>query len=154
MLRGAWGPMTLDPVVLLLGGLVVLFVAVVLGVVFATRAQRRREHLAKERRMTSENLQDITHWVEEGRRLFSLWQDGVETHAELQSRLTAVTHRLTAVTQEVEQLRAEATRLQQENELLWTERAEVTQLFTTILDRVTRAAEHLRGGLGARRMMK
>ncbi len=134
--------MVADPALLLLGGSLVLLVALIVPVALATRARRRREHLAKERQVTSPSAQDFTSWVEEGRQLFSRWQERIERHEDLESRLTAVTG-------ELEQLRAETARLRQDNDSLQAERAEALQVFTTILEHVTRAAEQLRGRLGS-----
>ncbi len=134
--------MVLDPVMLLLGGLVVLLIAIVLGVVFATRAQRRREQVGKGRPITPESPQDIARWVEEGRELFHLWQERIERLDELQSRLAAMAQeigQLRAQVGRIDELQAEITRLGQETEALRAERDQLRSVLARIAELVQRA---------------
>ncbi len=124
----------MDPVFWLLFGGVVLLIALLLGVVFATRAQRRRERLAEKRQTTADGLQELVRWIEEGHRRLPFWQDRIERRIVLQNRLTAMA-------QDVERLRAEMTRLSQENDLLRAERADLLETFTRLADLLERHQE-------------
>ena len=66
--------------------------AVVLGMVFATRTRRRRERQGEESRVAPENAHAVAmpRWIEEGRQLLNLWQERVERLDELQGRLAAM----------------------------------------------------------------
>jgi uncharacterized protein HemX len=99
----------------------VLLIAAALGVVFATRARRRRERQSEEGRMAPENVHAVAlaRWIEEGRQLFTLWQERVERLDELQGRLAA-----TAL--EIDQLRAQVIYLSQEGEAV---RARIGELI-------------------------
>lgn len=126
----------LDAVTLLFGLAAVLFVAAGLGVVFATRARRRRERQSQEGRVASENAHEVPlgRWIEEGRQLFNRWHEEVERLAELQGRLAAMT-------QEIDQLR-------QEGEALVLERDHLRAILARIDELIQRASE---AGLGAAR---
>jgi hypothetical protein len=134
----------LDTVTLLFGLAAVLLVAAVLGVVFATRAQRRRDRQSAEGRMAPENVPEISmaRWIEEGRQLFDLWQKSVERLDELQSRLAA-----TAL--EIDQLRAQVIHLSQEGETLLVERDYLRSILARIGELVQRASEIRAGASGA-----
>jgi len=85
----------LDFATLLFGLAAVLLIGAALGVVFATRAQRRRERRSEEGRMAPENAREVAlaRWIEEGRQLFNIWQERVERFDELQGRLAAMARR-------------------------------------------------------------
>ena len=124
----------LDAVTLLFGLAAVLFVVAGLGVVFTTRARRRRERQSQEGRVASENAPEVAlgRWIEEGRQLFNRWHEEVERLDELQGRLAAMT-------QEIDQLR-------QEGEALVLERDHLRSILARIDELIQRASE---AGLGA-----
>ncbi len=66
----------------------VLLIGAALGVVFAMRAQRRRERRSEEGRMAPENAREVAlaRWIAEGRQLFNIWQERVERFEELQGQ--------------------------------------------------------------------
>jgi len=120
-----------------------LLVAAALGVVFATRAQRRRERQSQEGRMAPENAHAVAlaRWIEEGRQLFTLWQERVERLDELQGRLAA-----TAL--EIDQLRAQVIYLSQEGEALLLERDHLRSILARIGELIQRASEGRPGASG------
>lgn len=126
----------LDTVTLLFGLAAVLLVAAALGVLFATRAQRRRDRQSAEDRMAPDNVLEtgMARWIEEGRQLFNLWQKSVERLDELQSRLAA-----TAL--EIDQLRAQVIYLSQEGETLLVERDYLRSILARIGELIQRASQ-------------
>ena len=129
----------LDTVTLLLGLAAVLLLAAALGVMFATRAQRRRERLSQEGRMAPESAHGVAlaRWIEEGRQLFTLWQERVERLDELQGRLATMA-------QEIDQLR-------QEGEALLLERDQLRSILARIGELIQRASEVRPGARGTTR---
>jgi TolA-binding protein len=124
----------LNTVTLLFGLAAVLLLAAALGVVFTTRARRRRERQRAKGRKDPENALEgaLARWIEDGRQLFNRWQEKVERFDELQSRLAAMT-------QEIDQLR-------QEGEALVLERNYLRSILARIDELIQRASE---AGLGA-----
>lgn len=124
----------LDTVTFLLGLAAALLLAAALGVMFTTRARRRRERQRAEGRRDPENALEgaLARWIEDGRQLFTRWQDKVERLNELQGRLAAMT-------QELDQLR-------QEGEALELERDHLRSILARIDELIQRASE---AGLGA-----
>lgn len=140
-----------DPATILFVAAAVLLIAATIGVVFATRAQRRRERQSA--KGTSENPDEaaIAHWVEDGRQLFSLWQERVERLAELQSRLAAMAHEIELLktqVRRVDELRAENLRLVEENEAFRFEQDQLRAVVARIGELVQRASEARRGPAG------
>ena len=120
-----------------------LLIAAALGVVFATRARRRRERQNDEGRMAPENAHAVAlaRWIEEGRQLFTLWQERVERLDELQGR-----HAATA--REIDQLRAQVIYLSQEGEAVLLERDHLRSVLARIGELIQRASEGTRDGSG------
>jgi hypothetical protein len=133
----------LDTVTLLFGLAAVLLIAAALGVVFATRAGRRRERQSDEGRMAPENAHEVAlaRWIEDGRQLLTLWQERVERLDELQGRLAA-----TAL--EIDQLRAQVIYLSQEGEALLLERDHLRSILARIGELIQRASEGRPGASG------
>lgn len=133
----------LDTGALLVGLAAVLLLAAALGMVFATRARRGRERQSQEGRMAPENAHAVAlaRWIEEGRQLFTLWQERVERLDELQGRLAA-----TAV--EIDQLRAQVIYLSQEGEALLLERDHLRSILARIGELIQRASEGRPGTTG------
>ena len=132
----------LDTVTLLFGLAAVLLLAAALGVVFATRAHRRRERQSEEGRMAPENAHAVAlaRWIEEGRQLFTLWQERVERLDELQGRLAATAR-------EIDQLRAQVIYLNQEGEALLLDRDHLRSVLARIGELIQRASK-VRPGAG------
>jgi uncharacterized protein HemX len=123
----------LDSPTLLFGLAAVLLIAVVLGLVFATRTRRRRERQSEESPVAPENAHAVAlgQWIEEGRQLFNLWQERVERRDELQGRFAAMAL-------EIDQLRAHVTYLSQEGEALWLERDQLGSVLVRIGELIQR----------------
>jgi uncharacterized membrane protein len=136
-------PSLSDPRVVLIGVTTALLVAVVLGIVVAARARRRRARLAEEGRVSPASDLDVARWIEEGRRLFILWQERIERLNELRSQLAAMAHeigKLQAQVGGIDELRAELGRLGEETERLRAERDALRQALARIAE-LARAAE-------------
>jgi len=133
----------LDTVVLLFGLAAVLLLAAALGVVFATRTRRRRERQSEEGHIAPETPRTLAmaRWIEEGRQLFTLWQERVERLDELQ-------HRLTATALEIDQLRAHVIYLSQEGEAILLERDQLRSVLARIGVLIERASEVRPGAVG------
>jgi hypothetical protein len=133
----------LDTVTLLFGLAAVLLLAAALGVVFATRTRRRRERQSEEGHIAPETPRALVmaRWIEEGRQLFTLWQERVERLDELQ-------HRLTATALEIDQLRAHVIYLSQEGEAILLERDQLRSVLARIGELIQRASEVRPGAIG------
>lgn len=126
----------------LLGVLAALLIVVALGIVLAARARRRRVRSAEERHVTRESDLDVASWIDEGRRLFTLWQERIERLGELQTRLAAMAHEigeLQAQVGRIDELRAELRRLGEETERLRAERDALRQAMARIAELVREA---------------
>jgi chromosome segregation ATPase len=136
-------PSLSDPTVVLIGVSTALLVAVVLGIVVAARARRRRARLVEEDRVSPASDLDVARWIEEGRRLFILWQERIERLNELRSQLAAMAHeigKLQAQVGGIDELRAELGRLGEEIERLRAERDALRQALARIAE-LARTAE-------------
>ena len=133
----------LDSPTLLFGLAAVLLIAAVLAMVLATRTRRRPERQSEESGMAPENAHAVAMagWIEEGRQLFSLWQERVERLTELQGRLAATTL-------ELDQLRAHVIYLSQEGEALLSERDQLRSILVRIGELIQRASEGRPGAIG------
>lgn len=60
-----------------LGALLLLLAVAALGILFRMCAQRRRDRQSRENPVAVENAHELTiaSWVEEGQRLFNVWQE-------------------------------------------------------------------------------
>ena len=132
----------LDTVMLLFGLAAILLLAAALGVVFATRT-RRRERQSEEGRIAPETPRALVmaRWIEEGRQLFTLWQERVERLDELQ-------HRLAATALEIDQLQAHVIYLSQEGEAILLERDHLRSVLARIGALIQRASEVRPGAVG------
>jgi hypothetical protein len=140
----------LDLAALLFGLAAVLLVAAALGVVFAMRAQRRRERRSEEGPMALENARevDLARWIEEARQFFNLWQDRIEGLHQLQGRLAAMAQEIGQLNSRIDALRAENLHLKQEGEALWLEQNQVRSVVARIGELIQRASEVRRGAGG------
>lgn len=125
-----------DTGTLLVGLAAALLIAAALGVVLATRAQRRRERQSEKGPMAPENTHGVAmaRWIEEGRQLFNLWQERVERLDELQGRLAAMAQK--------------NSQLRQESEALLLERDHLRSILARIGELIQRASEARRGPAG------
>ena len=150
-LKQLWVTATgLDFAPLLFGLAAVLLIGAALGVVFATRAQRRRERQSEEGRMAPENAREVAlaRWIEEGRQLFNIWQERVERFDELQGRLAAMAQEIGQLRSRIDGLRAENVHLSQEGEALLLERDQLRSILARIGELIQRASEARRGPAG------
>ena len=132
------------PALLLCLGAVV--VAAALGMVFGRRAQRRKEHQSEVHHIVPDNADEVTiaRWVEEGKQLFSLWQERVAQVTELRSRLDAMAQEIDQLRVQVGQidgLRAECLRLSQAEEALLLERDQLRSVLGRIGELAQRASQ-------------
>ncbi len=130
---------------------VVLLIAATIRVVFATRAQRRRERESVKE--TPESLDElaIAHLVEESRRFLNLWEQRAGRLNELQGRLAAMTqeiNQLRAQVSRIDELRAENLRLSQEGEAHLLERDQLRSILARIGELIQRAGEARPGAAG------
>ncbi len=129
--------MALDPAAGSLGVLAVLLIVVVLGIGLAVRARRRRVRLPEEHHVRSESELDVPRWIDEGRRLFTQWQERIERLRELQSQLAAMAHEigeLQAQVGRIDALRDELRRLREETERVRSERDALRQAMSRIVE--------------------
>ena len=142
-----------DPATILFVAAAVLLIAATIGVVFATRAQRRRDRQSEKARASPASLDELAigHWVEESRRFLNLWQERIERLDELQGRLGAMAQeigQLRAQVSRIDELRAENLRLSQEGEALLLERDQLRSIIARIGDLIQRASEARPGPAG------
>jgi hypothetical protein len=140
----------LDFATLLFGLAAVFLIGAALGVVFAVRAQRRRNRRSEEGRMAPENAREVAlaRWIEEGRQLFNIWQERVERFDELQGRLAAMAQEIGQLSSRIDGLRAENLHLSQEGEALLLERDQLRSILARIGELIQRANEARRGPAG------
>jgi TolA-binding protein len=136
-----------------LGALLLLFAAAALGVLFGMRAQQRRDRKSRQNPVATENSHELTiaHWVEEGQRLFNVWQERVAHVTELQARLDAMAHeidQLRAQVSRIDDLRAENLRLSQQGEVLLSEQGRLRSMLARIGELAQRASESRPGAAG------
>jgi hypothetical protein len=141
----------LTAILLVTGGL--LLIAATIGVVLATRAQRRRERQREMDRAAPERLDEaaIAYWVEEGRRLFNLWQERADRVAELHSRLAAMADQVEQLKAQVRrdaELRAENLRLAEEIAALQLEQDQLLTVVARLGELIQRAGEARPGPAG------
>jgi len=133
----------LDFAALLFGLAAVLLIGAALGVVFATRAQRRRERRSEEGRMAPAHAREVAlaRWIEEGRQLFNIWQERVERVDERQGRLAAMTQEIGQLGGRIDGLRAENLHLSQAGEAPLVERDQLRSILARISELIQRASE-------------
>lgn len=115
-----------DPGTVLFGGLLVLTIVVVF--VLAARAQRQP---------APEGVVDVAAWVNEGRSLFTIWQERVERLDELNRRLAAMAEEIGHLRSQVARidgLRTDVERLEQEVGRARAERDDLQEVLARIGD--------------------
>ena len=100
-----------------------------------------------------ENAHELTiaRWVEEGQRLFNVWQERVAHVTELQARLDAMAQemdQLRAQVSRIDDLRAENLRLSQQGEVLLLEQERLGSMLARIGELAQRAREARPGAAG------
>ncbi len=149
-LKGWIAAVAADPAAMLFVAAVVLFIVILVGMALAARRRRRDDHgervgLAPE---APAQVVAIAPWVEEGRQLFSLWQERVERLGELQGRLAAMAQEIEQLKAQagaqagrIDELRAENLRLGQEAEAFSMERDQLRAVLARIGELVRQATE-------------
>jgi predicted phage gp36 major capsid-like protein len=115
------------------------------------RARRRRDR--REHPVAVENAHEptIARWVEEGQRLFNVWQERVAHVTELQARLDAMAQEMDqfrAQVSRIDDLRAENLRLSQQGEVLLSEEERLRSMLARIGELAQRASEAHPGAAG------
>lgn len=90
----------------------------------------------------------MARWINEGRRLFTLWQERIERLDELQSQLVTMADEIRQLRTEVariDDLRADLTRLGQETERLRAERDDLQEVLARIVEIMQRAIARTSG---------
>jgi chromosome segregation ATPase len=150
-LKGWIAAVAADPAAMLFVVAVVLLIAILVAMAFAARARRRddhRERVESAPAPESSGPVAIAPWVEEGRQLFTHWQDRIERLGELQGRLAAMAQEIEqlkaqagAQTGRIDELRAENLRLGQEAEAFSMERDQLRAVLARISELVRQASE-------------
>ena len=148
-LKGWLAAVAADPAAILFVVAVVLLIAILVGMALAARARRRDDHRERvEPAPEGSGPIAIAPWVEEGRQLFTHWQDRIERLGELQGRLAAMAQEIEqlkaqagAQTGRIDELRAENLRLGQEAEAFSMERDQLRAVLARISELVRQASE-------------
>ena len=148
-LKGWIAAVAADPAAMLFVAAVVLFIVILVGMALAARRRRRDDHVERVGLAPETPAQvAIAPWVEEGRQLFSLWQERVERLGELQGRLAAMAQEIEQLKAQAgaqagrnDELRAENLRLGQEAEAFSMERDQLRAVLARIGELVRQATE-------------
>ena len=148
-LKGWIAAVAADPAAMLFVAAVVLFIVILVGMALAARRRRRDDHGERVGLAPETPAQvAIAPWVEEGRQLFSLWQERVERLGELQGRLAAMAQEIEQLKAQAgaqagrnDELRAENLRLGQEAEAFSMERDQLRAVLARIGELVRQATE-------------
>ena len=148
-LKGWTAAVAADPAAMLFVVAVVLLIAILVGMALAARARRRDDHRERvEPAPESSGPIAIAPWVEEGRQLFTHWQDRIERLGELQGRLAAMAQEIEQLKAQagaqagrIDELRAENLRLGQEAEAFSMERDQLRAVLARIGELVRQATE-------------
>jgi chromosome segregation ATPase len=148
-LKGWTAAVAADPAAMLFVVAVVLLIAILVGMALAARARRREDHRERvEPAPESSGPVAIAPWVEEGRQLFTHWQDRIERLGELQGRLAAMAQEIEQLKAQagaqagrIDELRAENLRLGQEAEAFSMERDQLRAVLARISELVRQASE-------------
>ena len=155
-LKGWIAAVAADPAAILFVVAVVLLIAILVGMALAARARRRDDHRERvEPAPEGSGPIAIAPWVEEGRQLFTHWQDRIERLGELQGRLAAMAQEIEQLKAQagaqagrIDELRAENLRLGQEAEAFSMERDQLRAVLARISELVRQASEPRPGDAG------
>ncbi|HKC12755.1 MAG TPA: hypothetical protein VKI41_12050 [Vicinamibacteria bacterium] len=146
-LKGWVAAVAADPAAMLFVAAVVLLIVILVGMALAARARRRDAHPETVAPESSVQV-GIAPWVEEGRQLFTLWQERVERLGELQGRLAGMAQEIEQLKAQagaqagrIDELRAENLRLGQEAEAFSMERDQLRAVIARIGELVRQATE-------------
>ncbi len=146
-LKGWVAAVAADPAAMLFVAAVVLLIVILVGMALAARTRRRDAHPETVAPESSVQV-GIAPWVEEGRQLFTLWQERVERLGELQGRLAGMAQEIEqlkvqagAQAGRIDELRAENLRLGQEAEAFSMERDHLRAVIARIGELVRQATE-------------
>ena len=146
-LKGWVAAVAADPAAMLFVAAVVLLIVILVGMALAARTRRRDAHPETVAPESSVQV-GIAPWVEEGRQLFTLWQERVERLGELQGRLAGMAQEIEqlkvqagAQAGRIDELRAENLRLGQEAEAFSMERDQLRAVIARIGELVRQATE-------------
>ena len=148
-LKGWVAAVAADPAAMLFVAAVVLFIVILVGMALAARRRRRDDHVERVGLAPETPAQvAIAPWVEEGRQLFTLWQERVERLSELQGRLAGMAQEIEQLKAQagaqagrIDELRAENLRLGQEAEAFSMERDQLRAVLARIGELVRQATE-------------
>jgi hypothetical protein len=148
-LKGWVAAVAADPAAMLFVAAVVLLIVILIGMALAARTRRRDAHPERVGLAPESSAQvGIAPWVEEGRQLFTLWQERVERLGELQGRLAAMAQEIEQLKAQagaqagrIDELRAENLRLGQEAEAFSMERDQLRAVLARIGELVRQATE-------------
>jgi TolA-binding protein len=146
-LKGWVAAVAADPAAMLFVAAVVLLIVILVGMALAARTRRRDAHPETVAPESSVQV-GIAPWVEEGRQLFTLWQERVERLGELQGRLAGMAQEMEQLKAQagaqagrIDELRAENLRLGQEAEAFSMERDQLRAVIARIGELVRQATE-------------
>jgi len=146
-LKGWVAAVAADPAAMLFVAAVVLLIVILVGMALAARTRRRDAHPETVAPESSVQV-GIAPWVEEGRQLFTLWQERVERLSELQGRLAGMAQEIEQLKAQagaqagrIDELRAENLRLGQEAEAFSMERDQLRAVIARIGELVRQATE-------------
>jgi TolA-binding protein len=146
-LKGWVAAVAADPAAMLFVAAVVLLIVILVGMALAARTRRRDAHPEMVAPESSVQV-GIAPWVEEGRQLFTLWQERVERLGELQGRLAGMAQEIEQLKAQagaqagrIDELRAENLRLGQEAEAFSMERDQLRAVIARIGELVRQATE-------------
>ncbi|HKW90730.1 MAG TPA: hypothetical protein VJX92_02455 [Methylomirabilota bacterium] len=129
-------PTVLDPAMVQIGLLAAAVIIVVVIVALVIRSRRRLLQTTGEHPPDiAGGGHDMAHWIDEGRRLFNVWQERIEQLDELRIRLAAMTEeieRLRVEVARIDDLRADLDRLGREADRLRAERTAMQEALARI----------------------
>lgn len=155
-LKGWIAAVAADPAAMLFVVAVVLLIVVLAGMALAARTRRRAEHPATAGPAPeSSGPVAIAPWVEEGRQMFTHWQERIERLGELQGRLAAMAQEIELLKTQagaqagrIDELRAENLRLSREAEAFSMERDQLRAIVGRIGELVRQATDARPGDAG------
>ena len=155
-LKGWIAAVAADPAAMLFVVAIILLIVILVGMALAARTRRRAEHHetagpAPE----SSGLVAIAPWVEEGRQMFTHWQERIERLGELQGRLAAMAQEIELLKTQagaqagrIDELRADNLRLGREAEAFSMERDQLRAVVGRIGELVRQATDARPGNVG------
>lgn len=155
-LKGWIAAVAADPAAMLFVVAIILLIVILVGMALAARTRRRAVHHGPAGPAPeSSGPVAIAPWVEEGRQMFTHWQERIERLGELQGRLAAMAQeseqlkaQAGAQTGRIDELRAENLRLSREAEAFSMERDQLRAVVSRIGELVRQATDARPGDAG------